>query len=56
MVRLTSGTFSVMLRAERRLYKALKLFGAYNYERALSDQAESEYAANIVSTGMSLEF
>jgi hypothetical protein len=49
-------TVNLTLRAERRLYKALKLYGAYTYERALSDQADSRYAANIVSTGMSWEF
>jgi len=49
-------SLNFMLRAERRLYKSLNLYGAYAYERALSDQAESQYAANIVSTGMSWEF
>ena len=42
------------LRAERRIYKSLKLFGAYEYERALSDQAESRYTENIVSGGHEL--
>jgi hypothetical protein len=44
------------LRAERRVYKSLKLFGAFAYERALSDQAESQYKVNIVTGGMSWEF
>ena len=49
-------TFNLMVRAERRIYKSLKLFGAYTYERALSDQAESQYAVSTASTGMSWEF
>ena len=46
-------TVSLALRAERRIYKSLKLFGAYEYERTLSDQAESQYTENIVSGGLS---
>jgi hypothetical protein len=49
-------TLNLTLRAERRVYKSLKLFGAFAYERALSDQAESQYAVNIVTGGMSWEF
>jgi hypothetical protein len=49
-------TLNLALRAERRIYKSLKLYGAYEYERALSNQAESQYTVNLVSTGMSWEF
>jgi hypothetical protein len=49
-------TLNLTLRAERRVYKSLKLFGAFAYERALSDQAESQYRVNIVTGGMSWEF
>ena len=49
-------TLNLTLRAERRIYKSLKLFGAYDYERALSDQSESQYTVNTVSSGLSWEF
>jgi hypothetical protein len=53
---LNMTTLNLTLRGERRIYKALKVFGAYEYERALSNQPESRYVENVVSTGMSWEF
>jgi hypothetical protein len=53
---LNMTTLNLTLRAERRIYKALKVFGAYEYERALSNQPDSRYVENVVSTGMSWEF
>jgi len=47
---------NVTLGLERRIYKALKVFGQYEYERDLSDESDSQYTVNIVSGGLSWEF
>jgi hypothetical protein len=48
-------TLNLTLRAERRLYKSLKLFGSFAYERALSNQPESQYKVNVLTGGLRWE-
>ena len=47
---------NLTLRVERRIYKTFRLFGAYEYERVRSNQADSQYTYNIFSGGLSWEF
>jgi hypothetical protein len=49
-------TLNLAVRVERRVYNSFRLFGAYAYERVLSNQSDSEYTANVVSGGVSWEF
>ncbi|HWW02352.1 MAG TPA: hypothetical protein VNZ64_21820 [Candidatus Acidoferrum sp.] len=51
---LTTVDFTV--RAERRLYKSLKLFASFDHEQALSNDPSSEYKANVIMGGGSWEF
>ena len=49
-------TLNLSLRVERRIYKSVRLFGAFEYERVLSNQSDSQYTDNIASGGLSWEF
>jgi hypothetical protein len=49
-------TLELSARVERRLYKGLRLFAEYSYERLLSNDASSEYVANTATGGLSWEF
>ena len=49
-------TLDLALRVERRIYRSLKLFGSYTYQRVFSNQSDSQYTANAVSGGLSWEF
>jgi hypothetical protein len=49
-------TVGVSLRAERRVYKSLRCFAAFEFERTVSNDPVSEYDYRIWSGGMSWEF
>jgi hypothetical protein len=46
----------VTFRAERTLYKRLKLFTEYEHEQIMSNLSLEEYTVNLVHGGLSLEF
>jgi hypothetical protein len=50
------ATVQLNLRLERRIYKALRCFGSYEYEQTISDDPASQYKYNVVTGGMSWEF
>ena len=47
---------TLSVRVERRLIKTLRLFAAYEYEQAFSNDPSSEYKSNVASGGLSWEF
>ncbi len=47
---------NVSLRAERKLWKHLKLFAEYEYEQSLSNRAVDEYRVNKIFGGAAAEF
>jgi len=49
-------TLNFSFRAERQLYKSVRGFAAYEHEQAISNDPESEYRAETVTAGLSLEF
>ena len=48
--------FAGNLRAEQALWKKLKVYAEYEYERYLSNEAFMEYEVNCVSSGLDWEF
>jgi hypothetical protein len=50
------GTVHFLVRAERRIYKSLRCFGAYEYEQTASDDPASRYAYHMGTGGVSWEF
>jgi hypothetical protein len=44
------------LRAERRLWRGVKLFASYEYEQSIANRMVDEYQANTVAGGASWEF
>ena len=50
------GLINLKLRAERRVWKSLRIFAEYNYQRLVSNRPESQYAENQASGGLSWEF
>lgn len=49
-------TLDLGARAERRIFKELRLFASFSHEQAISNDSYSEYKANITSGGLSWEF
>lgn len=49
-------TLEVNLRLERRLYKTLRAFLAFEYEQTLSNDPDAEYRTHVGSGGLSWEF
>lgn len=52
----TKTDLSLLARVERSLSKSLRLFAEFSHERSLSNQAFSEYAANMFSAGFDWGF
>ncbi|HZR20658.1 MAG TPA: hypothetical protein VFE51_25475 [Verrucomicrobiae bacterium] len=50
------ATVHFNLRVERRIYKSLRCFGAYEYEQTDSDDPASRYAYHMGTSGVSWEF
>ena len=50
------GPLTLSVRVERRLVKSLRVFAAYEYEQAFSNDPSSEYKSNVASGGLSWEF
>lgn len=46
----------VNLHLERRLYKSIRCFAAFEFEQSISNDPEAEYRAHVVSGGVSWEF
>ena len=49
-------TFDAILRVERRLYKSIRCFAAFEYEQTASNDSLSEYRARVGAGGFSWEF
>jgi hypothetical protein len=56
LAKMHKTSLDLTLRAERRLFKGLRLFAEYAYEQSLSDALFDQYDANLVSGGVSWEF
>jgi hypothetical protein len=53
---LSLGLLTLSARVERRVFKSLRLFAAYEHEQGFSNDPTSEYKSNIASGGLSWEF